>query len=519
MSDDVRTSAADEAASIPPPVLTAPAKALPWTIYLWLAVIVAATLAPRIAERAGIALERPRVTKEVFTDTEFKQYVEAARNVRTAFADRAINARLKDKKLPTENLTTAKRGPDSLAAAIQQYRAMEKTSSVPNVSRVLLILERVNGKPLDEKRLTGPLTVALKESKKTPQEISAELTLWRILYGDEKTPAPLPPLAEQEKRVRDFDLHFLERRALTDLYLAYGDKAKAAKTQEKLDADAVAYRIKEGVVIVAVLGAVAVAIGVLVWTLRAALLRKWSEIGRIEDENPPLAPSWGTLIDGFAFFFAALLNTRFVVSGVTTYLLPNPDVKTVLALSVVGYLAPALLAIAYLTVTARREGATLAGIGLTKRNWGKNILYGIAGYCASLPFTLILALITRAIFRDNPDVTPNPIMPLITAERDFGGRFILFLLVAVAAPLVEEIFFRGVLQTGLRQRFGVTWAILLSALVFAIGHPLQDWIPIFGLGVAFAILRELRQSLVPGMVAHFLQNSMTFVALTTLFSN
>ena len=79
-------------------------------------------------------------------------------------------------------------------------------------------------------------------------------------------------------------------------------------------------------------------------------------------------------------------------------------------------------------------------------------------------------------------------------------------------------FFRGVLYTGLRARWGVAASIIVSAALFAIGHPVQDWLPIFGLGVAFAALRECRQSIVPGMVAHFLQNGLVFLTLSALFS-
>ena len=493
-----------------------PVAGLPWTVYLWFGVIVASLLVPRLLARAGVALERPRVTREALTANEFERYVEAAQNVRVAFASAALQARLADKGLPTKDVLPAKQATESLNKARQQYGEMEKTSRVPSIPRVLLILDHAAGKPLNEKRLTGSLTAALQEAKKSPQEIHEELSLWRAMYRENAAPLSTP-LNQQVALVRSFELHFLEKRALTDLYNAYDDTKQAKAAQKSLDADAMSFYVRLIIFGLGVFGGIAAGIGLLIWIARAAILRRWSEIGRLEQSA--LSPGYGTLVDAFACFFALLFTTRFVTGLFTTYALPNPTVGNVLAMAVIGYATPAMLALIYLYFTARARGATLAGIGLTGNHWGKNILYGVAGYCAVLPFTATLGLLARWIFKHNPDVTPNPILPLIVAERDFGGRFIIFLLVAVAAPLVEEIFFRGVLQTGLRERFGIKWAILLSAVFFAIGHPLQDWIPIFGLGVAFGAMRELRQSLVPSMVAHYIQNSLAFFALSSLFSN
>ena len=493
-----------------------PVAGLPWTIYIWFAIIVATLLAPRVMERLGVEFERPRATREALTASEFERYIEAARNIRVAFAQSALQARLKTKGLPTNDIISAKQGADSLKKAIEQYGEMEKTSHVPNISRILLILDHAAGKPLDEERLGGKLPQALRDAKKNPEEIAAEESLWRTLYGDTK-PASPAFLSQQEKMIRSFELHFLENRALTDLYRAYEDKAQAKATQTALDAEAVSYLGREAVFGLAVLAGIAAGIALLLFVVRAALLRRWSEIGRIAETA--ISPGYGTLIDAFAFFFAAVFTTRIVTGLIATYALPNPTVKTVIILSVTGYLIPAGLAFAYFAFRAQAQGSALESVGLTKRDWGKNILFGIAAYCAALPFTAALGLLSRWIFKHNPDVTPNPILPLIAAERDLSGRLMIFLLVAVAAPLVEEIFFRGILQTGLRVRYGAKWGILFSAVFFAIAHPMQDWLPILGLGLAFGTVRELRQSLIPGMMAHFIQNSLAFIAIASLFSN
>jgi membrane protease YdiL (CAAX protease family) len=147
------------------------------------------------------------------------------------------------------------------------------------------------------------------------------------------------------------------------------------------------------------------------------------------------------------------------------------------------------------------------------------IVYGIGGYCTALPLVISLGLISRLIFEHDQTRTPNPIMPLMAGEQDPLRRVVIFLMVAVGAPLFEEIFFRGALFSGLRTRYGWVLSAVISGAVFAIAHPPQDWLPIFGLGFAFATMREMRQSLVPTITAHFLQNSFAFIGMSLLFGS
>jgi len=88
--------------------------------------------------------------------------------------------------------------------------------------------------------------------------------------------------------------------------------------------------------------------------------------------------------------------------------------------------------------------------------------------------------------------------------------------VAIGAPFFEELFFRGALFTSLRTRFGWGLSAVLCAAAFALVHPPVNWLPIFGLGYVLSTMREMRQSLIPCFVAHFLQNALVFVALSLL---
>ena len=81
----------------------------------------------------------------------------------------------------------------------------------------------------------------------------------------------------------------------------------------------------------------------------------------------------------------------------------------------------------------------------------------------------------------------------------------------VLAPFVEEMFFRGFLFAGFRQRFGWKKAALLSSIFFALAH-LQPaaLIPTFILGYLLAYIFHKANSLWPGIILHFLVNSIGF---------
>ncbi len=94
------------------------------------------------------------------------------------------------------------------------------------------------------------------------------------------------------------------------------------------------------------------------------------------------------------------------------------------------------------------------------------------------------------------------------------GLALALFLGAVVAPIAEEIFFRGYLYAGLRDRLGLGWGIVLSSAIFALVHLLPGVLPpIFLMGVLFAVLYEVTDSLWPCIALHGAINALAFVAL------
>src|SRR5262249_20915222 len=114
----------------------------------------------------------------------------------------------------------------------------------------------------------------------------------------------------------------------------------------------------------------------------------------------------------------------------------------------------------------------------------------------------------------------HPFLAVSAAARSGWIRLALLVAAAVLAPMLEELFFRGLLYGALRRRFGIPVGVVASAAVFSLLHPQLPlgFLSIFVLGAVFAVLYEWRQSLVPGMVMHAINNGIIWVYLNLLFA-
>jgi membrane protease YdiL (CAAX protease family) len=92
----------------------------------------------------------------------------------------------------------------------------------------------------------------------------------------------------------------------------------------------------------------------------------------------------------------------------------------------------------------------------------------------------------------------------------FAANVVLF---CVVAPIVEELTFRGVGQSLLRERFGAVPAIVLVGIAFGAWHGLLiALLVLIPFGSALAYIRERTDSVIPGMIVHALFNAAAIAA-------
>lgn len=99
---------------------------------------------------------------------------------------------------------------------------------------------------------------------------------------------------------------------------------------------------------------------------------------------------------------------------------------------------------------------------------------------------------------------------LAVGARD-AGPLLTLLVVALLAPIFEEIIFRGVVLGGLSRYISFGWANILQALLFAAIHDDLPRFPYyFTLGLLAGALVKRTQSLGPAIALHVLNNLLAF---------
>jgi membrane protease YdiL (CAAX protease family) len=150
-------------------------------------------------------------------------------------------------------------------------------------------------------------------------------------------------------------------------------------------------------------------------------------------------------------------------------------------------------------------------------------------FVVSIPLVMgiVAVLIATAgiLSRVAPHTTLTPEAIQRAAAAPTLSFVIFFVCIATfIAPLCEEVFFHGFLQSALRMRMPVVVAALVQSAVFAIGHTfgMLHGVAVFILGLILTTACEWRKSLLTSIFVHAGNNlvaSLGFVALVILNSN
>jgi membrane protease YdiL (CAAX protease family) len=141
-----------------------------------------------------------------------------------------------------------------------------------------------------------------------------------------------------------------------------------------------------------------------------------------------------------------------------------------------------------------------------------DVLGGAAGLLAQYA-SLLLYLPLIWLGWVSADDVSKPAREL-TDKAQGGGVILLVLIVVIVAPIVEELFFRGLVMRSLERRFDPKWAIVSSAAIFGAAHlePLQfPALFLFGLVAAYLATRSGR--LGPSIFAHMAFNGIAVLTL------
>lgn len=135
-----------------------------------------------------------------------------------------------------------------------------------------------------------------------------------------------------------------------------------------------------------------------------------------------------------------------------------------------------------------------------------------SGFVLQIPIVIIVATIVMLIFGEQiPSARPQALVDAINNPLDLIA---LVGVVVVGAPIVEELFYRGVVQPSLVRRFGPIVGIGITGVIFGAVHfSLVDLAPLSVVGIGFGILAHKYGRLLPAIVAHMTFNAVALIAV------
>lgn len=211
-------------------------------------------------------------------------------------------------------------------------------------------------------------------------------------------------------------------------------------------------------------------------------------------------PRWGLWDPVWAAIAAVAIG---VGAGALLMLLDAPIVVQILVGTTLPWLA---LGGWPLLVTAwRGNGARIdLGLRLTWPDTGWGVLAGVAGL-----FTAGIAALVSRLFVPDLASAAGQAADELASSSGKGSLVAFALIVMVGAPIVEELFFRGLLFSALRKRgVGTVLTIILTAVVFAGFHfePTR-FLVLLPTGLLLGWVRWKTGSTGSAMVAHGVVNA------------
>jgi len=233
---------------------------------------------------------------------------------------------------------------------------------------------------------------------------------------------------------------------------------------------------------------------------------------RIARQLTPLLGGW----QGWVIFaIAAYVISMYLTAGVVFVLARLGAFAGLDATSfalITRLIMYAILAISMIIIPAwLKHRMSLHDMGLGRAMQWKDIAVGIA----SVVVYLLVAMGALALLQLIPGVNATQAQDLDVGQAYGTSRMMVFVVLVIITPFIEELLFRGLLYGGLRARRLPIWAaaLIVSAL-FGVAHgQLNVAVDVFCLSLVACYARELTGSIWAGTVLHMIKNFIAFVVV------
>ena len=240
-------------------------------------------------------------------------------------------------------------------------------------------------------------------------------------------------------------------------------------------------------------------------------------LGLLHHRNPPdrraltatiSSRAWSTPELGLAL---ALLFLLHILAALVVLAFCDASTTGIALSGVLSYAATLMVVI---RINHKRGGSWTADFGLGGRHM-KTLLLSPVFFLGTIPFLMLATaawhLLLQRVF--GMEIELQEAMQLI-AQGSLWTKLFFILMAVVAAPLFEELVFRGLLFPYLIKHTGLTGGTLLVSMLFALMHlHTASLVPIFLLSAALCIAYWRTGSLWVSIGMHAIFNATSILAL------
>jgi membrane protease YdiL (CAAX protease family) len=156
----------------------------------------------------------------------------------------------------------------------------------------------------------------------------------------------------------------------------------------------------------------------------------------------------------------------------------------------------------------KKQDKLIECLGINRFNILKSAKYIISGFLFYFSITFLITYFNLNIpgFGEQQDY-------LQYFGKDKYSIIISVISVAIVAPIIEELFFRGFIFNSLQKVYSQNTTNLIASLIFACIHlQFNVIIPLFILGYIIGYIRIKTNSVIPCIIFHIINNSLALFA-------
>jgi len=248
-----------------------------------------------------------------------------------------------------------------------------------------------------------------------------------------------------------------------------------------------------------------------VWAIKTSLGTKALDNAPVRENIMP--PLWA-LIPFFLWF--GVVSVLYFIKG--KLLAGLPDWQDALADNLILCIGviPTIVTSVMIARTTFARG--LKGLGLNPKTIPRDFGAALLNLLAIMPVVLgaiiLTTIIGKLILGDKFQMPQHEELKEIIAYSQWQVRALIVFTAVVVVPFVEELIFRGMIQTMVRSYIVKPWpAIFLASLVFVIFHAdASHWPALFVLSICLGYTYEKSGSLFRSIFVHALFNAMSVLA-------